>query len=116
MLATVLVSVLLPFFAAVDPKTEPLPTPMMRIVEPATVRPGGEVTVTGEHLGKRIVGEVYLSSNGVNTKVEVLTQTDQEIRFRVPADQKPGSYRIVVLMKSADPLLIEEPVRLIVQE
>jgi hypothetical protein len=115
MLLSVIVTVLLPFLGAVDPKAEPMPTPLMRVVEPAAVRAGDEVLATGDHLGKAIVGEVYLTADGVNTKVEVLAQTNKEIRFKVPADQKPGAYRVTVLMKSVDPVLIEEPVRLIVE-
>ena len=116
MLLSVLLSVLLPLFAAaVDPKAEPMPTPLMRTVEPATVRPGAEVVVTGDNLGKAIGAEVYLTADNVNSKVEVLAQSDNEIRFKVPADQKAGRYRVTVLVKSVDPLLIEEPVRLVVE-
>jgi hypothetical protein len=116
MLLSVLFTVLLPFVAAVDPNERPMPTPLMRVVEPATVRAGNEVVATGDNLGKAVVAEVYLTANNVNTKVEVLAQADNEIRFRVPAGQKPGAYRVTVLMRSAEPVLIEEPVRLVVEE
>jgi hypothetical protein len=116
MLLSVLFTVMLPFLAAVDPKTDPMPTPLMRVVEPSTVRPGAEVVVTGDNLGKAIVSEVYLTASEVNTKVEVLAQTNTSIKFKVPAGQKPGAYRITVLMNSAEPTLIEEPVRLVIEE
>jgi hypothetical protein len=34
----------------------------------------------------------------------------------VPSGVKAGAYRITVLIKSADPMLIEEPVRLVIEE
>ena len=102
-------------FAAVDPKAEPMPTPLMRTVEPYTAKVGMEVLVSGDNLGKNLVAEVYLMANNKNTKVVVTSQTDKEIKFTVPA-VKPGPYKVVVLLKSADPTLIEEPVRLVVEE
>lgn len=102
-------------FAAVDPKAEPMPTPLMRTVDPYTAKVGTEVSVAGDNLGKNLVAEVYLMVDNKNTKVELTSQTDKEIKFKVPK-VKPGSYKIVVLLKSADPTLIEEPVRLVVEE
>jgi hypothetical protein len=102
-------------FAAVDPKAEPMPTPLMRTVEPYTAKVGMEVLVSGDNLGKNIVAEVYLMANNKNVKVEVTSQADKELKFKVPA-VKPGPYKVVVLLKSADPTLIEEPVRLVVEE
>ncbi len=102
--------------AAVDPKSEPLPTPLMRTVDPYAAKAGAEITVAGDNLDKKIVAEVYMSLNNKNTKVDVTSQTDKELKFRVPANIKPGSYRIVVLVRSVDPVLIEEPVRLLIEE
>ncbi len=102
--------------AAVDPKNEPLPTPLMRTVDPYTAKVGTEVTVAGDNLDKKVVAEVYLSANGKNTRVDVTAQAEKELKFKVPAGVKPGAYRIVVLIKSADPVLIEEPVRVVIEE
>jgi len=101
--------------AAVDPKNEPMPTPLMRTVDPYTARVGSEVAVTGDNLGRNIVAEVYVSVDSKNVKVEITSQSDKEIKFKVPA-VTPGSYRLVVLVRSVDPLLIEEPVRLNIEE
>jgi hypothetical protein len=101
--------------AAVDPKAEPMPTPLMRVVEPMNAKVGAEVVVTGDNLGKSIVAEVYLTAAKQNFKVEVLEQADKEIKFKVP-NVKAGPYKLLVLMKSADPTFIEEPVRLVVDE
>ena len=100
----------------VDPKTEPMPTPLMRTVDPYTAKAGAEITVTGDNLDQKIVAEVYLSNNGKNVKVEVISQAEKELKFKVPAATKPGGYRIVVLVRSVDPVLIEEPVRVVIEE
>lgn len=102
--------------AAVDPKTEQMPTPLMRTVDPYTAKAGAEITVTGDNLEKRVVAEVYLSANGKNSKVEVTSQAEKELKFKVPATTKPGAYRIVVLVRSVEPVLIEEPVRVVIEE
>jgi hypothetical protein len=77
---------------------------------------GMEITVTGQNLGKESVGDVYLTAGKQSHKVEVTSQASNELKFKVPASAQPGPYRITVLMKGAVPLLIEEPVRLVVEE
>lgn len=101
--------------APVD-KSEPMPTPLMRTVDPYSAKAGTEITVTGDNLDSKIVAEVYLSVNGKNTKVEVTSQAEKELKFKVPAGLKAGGYRVVVLVRSADPVLIEEPVRVVIEE
>ena len=104
-------------FAAVDPKAEPMPTPLMRTVEPYPAKAGTEVIVSGDNLGTNVVAEVYISADGnKNLKVEVTSQTDKELKFKVPATIKPASYKVLVLLKSVDPTIIEEPVRLVIEE
>jgi hypothetical protein len=116
-LLTFFVLLLLPAFAiaAVDPKSEPMPTPLMRTVEPYTAKVGMEVVVSGDNLGKHLIAEVFLTADNKNIKVDVLSQSDKELKFKVP-DVKPGAYKILVLLRSADPTIIEEPVRLVVEE
>jgi len=101
---------------AIDPEPKVLPTPMMRVVEPAAVKAGAEVTVTGDHLNKELVAAVYLITDTDQIEVKVLSQSEKELRFNVAADTKPGRYRIAVLTTTAEPALLEEPVRLIVEE
>jgi hypothetical protein len=100
--------------AAVDPKAQPMATPLMRVVEPSTAKVGAEILVTGDNLGKENVAEVYLTAAKQNFKVEVLSQAEKELKFKVP-NVKPGPYKVLVLMKSAEPTFIEEPVRLVVE-
>lgn len=114
LLLSVLLALCVFTVVAADPKTESAPTPLMRTVDPYTAKVGAEVTVAGDNLGKSRVAEVYLTANKTNFKVEVLSQTDTELKFRVPS-VKPGGYRITVLMKSAEPIFIEEPVRVVIE-
>ena len=116
MLLTVLLSLLLPSAAAVDPNRQPLPTPLMRTVDPYMAKAGVEVTVTGNNLGKALVAEVSLTAGKASYKVEILSQTDTELKFKVPAGVKAGSYRLTVLLRSAEPTLIEEPVKIVIEE
>jgi hypothetical protein len=111
------VLLLIPAFAlaAVDPKSEPMPTPLMRTVEPYPAKAGTEAIITGDNLGANIVAEVYISIDGKNTKVEVTSQTEKELKFKIP-NVKAASYKVLVLLKSVDPTIIEEPVRLVVEE
>jgi hypothetical protein len=113
-LMLVVASLVLPF-TAVSAKTDPIPTPLMRVVEPYTAKVGTEVVVTGENLDKTYIAEVYLSQNGERFLVEVTSHESTQIKFIVPK-VKPGAYRITVLTTSAEPMLIEEPVRLVVEE
>jgi hypothetical protein len=107
---------LVPFqLVAVDP-TEPAPTPLMRTVEPGSAKVGTEVTVTGQNLGKELVAEVYLTLGKASYKVELVGQENTELKFKVPANVPPAAYRLTVLVKGAVPLLIEEPVRLVIEE
>ena len=71
--------------------------------------------MSGDNLNKELVSEVYMTANGVNTKVEVLTQSAKSIVFKVPADIKPGPYKLTVLLNSPDPTFIEEPVRIVIE-
>ena len=61
------------------------------------------------------MAEVYLGVDGKNTKVDVISQTDKELKFRVPKI-KAGPYRVLVLTKCTEPAMIEEPVRLVIEE
>jgi hypothetical protein len=99
---------------AKEPEQQVNPTPILRVVEPYSVKPGAEVVTTGENLSAQIVAAVYLTTSNTNIPVTVSSQDDKTIRFKVPADVKPGKYSISVLLRR-EPTLLEEPVRLIVE-
>jgi hypothetical protein len=113
MVFLLLLSLVLPVVAA---PRDPLPTPIVRTVDPRTAKVGDEVTVTGEHLGKDLVVEVYLTDRTDKTKVTVLEQNGTTIRFKVPAGMKPAKYWVMVLANLPEPILIEQPAPLIVEQ
>jgi hypothetical protein len=106
MVFLLLLSLVLPVVAA---PRDPIPTPIMRSVEPRTAKAGDEVTVTGDNLGKDIVLEVYLTDRTNKVKVTVLDQNSTTVKFTVPANIKPAKYWLMVLANFPEPLLIEQP-------
>jgi IPT/TIG domain len=101
--------------AATDP-SQVLPTPVLRSVDPATVKPGDEATVLGEYLDKSRVAELYLTNGTVDSKVHILEQTATSIKFKVPEKIAPGRYNTMVLLVGDPAKLIEEPARVTVTE
>jgi hypothetical protein len=114
MLLSILLSVVMSMFAgtAVDKNASPKPTPLMRTVEPTPVKVSEVVTIKGDHLDKDFISAVYVSDGKKDIQVTVQTQTSDTVSFKVPAELKPGSYRVIVLLNIAEPTLVEEPVRL----
>lgn len=87
-------------------------TPRFTQVEPMLGKAGTEITVTGEHIGKTMVAELYFTDGKTDIKTPMLTQTDTTITCKIPEGVKPGiRYRLMVLTKGKEPRLIEQPVR-----
>ena len=82
--------------------------PLIEQVAPAQTVAGGAVTVTGFQLDSKHVAELYLSSSEGYYKVEILTQTDREISFRVPENVPSGDMRIAIKLTGLAELL-EQP-------
>jgi hypothetical protein len=101
--------------ASTDP-TEVLPTPVMRTVDPDSVKAGEVAAVLGENLDKSRVAELYLTNGTVDVKVQIVEQTSAAIKFRLPAKVAPGRYNMMVLLVGDPPRLIEEPARVTVVE
>ncbi len=49
-------------------------------------------------------------------KVKVFDQTDQSIQFRIPPSVKPGKLQLLVKTTGKEPVLLEQPVYITVQE
>jgi hypothetical protein len=94
---------------------QPLPTPIVRAVDPATVKPGEIATISGDNLDQSRVKEVYLTTGTVDVKVQIVDQSATAIKFKVPAKTAPARYTIMVLLAGDEPRLLEEPVRLTVE-
>jgi hypothetical protein len=93
---------------------QPLPTPVMRTVNPETVKAGAVATVSGEFLDKSRVAEVYLTDGKVDIKVEIIEQASGSLKFRVPENTAAGRYNLMAMLVGEVPTLIETPARLTV--
>jgi hypothetical protein len=91
------------------------PTPVMRIVQPDTGKAGDVVVVKGEFLEKTRVAEVYLTTGPENIRVQILSQSGEAIKFKIPANAKTGRMRLMVLTTGLEPQFLEQPVFFTVQ-
>lgn len=76
-----------------------LPTPRVFIdqVMPAEARPGDIVMVTGYALDAEHIEDIYLISEDANLyRVEILSESGRDLRFRVPARIPAGPVHIAV--------------------
>ena len=89
--------------------------PRFSTVEPTAAKVGDLLTVTGENIGKDLVAEVYLTDGKNDFKVVVTDQSSTEIKFKVPK-VAPARYKLMVLTKGKEPKLIEQPVKVEVEE
>ena len=94
---------------------QPLPTPVMRTVNPEAVKAGAVVAVSGEFLDKSRVAEVYLTDGKVDIKVEIIEQASGSLKFRVPENTAAGRYNLMAMLVGEVPTLIETPARLKVE-
>jgi hypothetical protein len=91
--------------------------PRFASVEPASGKVGTVVTVTGENIGKSSVDKVYFTDGQNDIAVPVSDQTDTSLKVSIPAKAKVGErYRLMILTKGKEPKLIEQPVRVEVEE
>lgn len=90
-------------------------TPIIRNVEPATAKAGTEVVAKGINLGASYIEKLFINAGEKHIPVVISLQTDDTIKFTVPANAKAGKYDLFVLVQAAEPLLIQEPVKLQVE-
>jgi hypothetical protein len=90
--------------------------PLMNKVQPDSGKIGSVLRVRGVFLGKAQVDEVYLTDHTFDMKVKVLDQTDEFIEFRIPPSVKPGRLQLLVKTKSREPVLLEQPVFITIEE
>lgn len=89
--------------------------PHLTAVNPASAKAGDVVTASGEYLDKTRVAELYLTDGKHDAKTQIVEQSDNSIKFKVPSGVAPGRLRLMVLMAGADPKLLEQPVTLLVE-
>jgi len=90
--------------------------PVMNTVQPDTGKVGSVLRIQGVYLDKSKVDEVYLTDHTFDMKVKVLDQTEQSIQFRIPPSAKPGRLQLLVKTAGKEPVLLEQPVYITVEE
>jgi hypothetical protein len=90
--------------------------PMMTKVQPDSGKIGSVLRVKGVFLGKAKVDEVYLTDHTFDMKCKVMDQTEEYIEFRIPPSVKPGRLQLLVKTTGREPMLLEQPVYLTVEE
>jgi len=103
----------------VAPLAAQIPTehvPQMQTVEPKSGKIGSVLRVTGFDLGKTKIDSVYLTDDTLDMMVKVLNQSDQTIEFRIPPSVKPGKLQLLVKTTGKEPVLLEQPVYITVEE
>ena len=109
----VLVLSLLSFGLAVSSQAQ---VPQMSNVKPDSGKVGSVLKVHGLYLGKEKVEEVYLTDHTFDMMVKVLDQTEDSIEFRIPPSAKPGRLQLLVKTAGKNPMLLEQPVFVTVEE
>jgi len=89
--------------------------PNMHSIEPTAAKAGQVVETRGENLGRDCVTALYLTDGTTDLKVTILEQTATSVKFRIPAEAKPGRFALMVLTKDDPPRLIQEPVKITVE-
>ncbi len=83
---------------------------------PESGKIGSVLKIQGDFLGKTKVDEVYLTDHTFDMKVKVLAQTEDSIEFRVPPFVKPGRLQLLVKTTGKEPMLLEQPVYITIEE
>jgi hypothetical protein len=90
--------------------------PQMKTVEPGNGKVGDLQTVTGENLGKANVAKLYLTDGTNDIEVPIEAQEATSLKFKIPAKAKPGRLALMILTRGKDPKLIEQPVKVMIDE
>ena len=90
--------------------------PQMKAVEPGNGKAGDLLTVTGENLDKAIVAKLYLTDGTHDIEVVMEAQDATSIKFKIPAKAQPGRLALMVLTRGKEPKLIEQPVKVVIDE
>jgi hypothetical protein len=89
--------------------------PKLNEVTPDTGKVGDVLTVAGENLEASTVKALFLTDGKTDYKTEITEQTATSIKFKIPADVKPGRFSLMILTGGNDPKLIEQPVKVTVE-
>lgn len=109
-------SLVVPLIAAALAAYAQQAMPRMTSVEPGSGKAGDVITVAGENLEKSQVSKVFLTDGQADTPVEITEQAATEIKFRIPQNCKAGRFALMLLTTGKEPKLIEQPVKLTVDQ
>jgi hypothetical protein len=90
--------------------------PQMKTVDPDNGKIGDLLTVTGENLDRASVAKLYLTDGTNDLEVPMVSQEATTIKFKIPAKAKPGRLALMVLTRGKEPKLIEQPVKVTIDE
>jgi nitrous oxidase accessory protein NosD len=90
--------------------------PRVTSVDPDDGKAGDVITAAGEHLEKSVVAKLYLTDGKNDVVAEMTEQTATSIKFKIPAKAAPGRFALMLLTTGKEPKLIEQPVKLTVDE
>ena|SRR5579883_1306397 len=89
--------------------------PRMVSVDPGNGKVGDVLVVSGENLAKAAVAKVYLTDSKNDFEVTIVEQSDTAIKFKIPA-KATGRLALMVLTSGKDGKLIEQPVKVQIDE
>jgi len=90
--------------------------PKMSTVDPGNGKAGDEITVAGENLEKAHVAKVYLTDGKNDLQLDLTEQNPTSIKFKIPAKASAGRFALMLLTTGKEPKLIEQPVKLTVDQ
>jgi hypothetical protein len=105
-----------PLFLAAGMAAFAQAVPRMTTVDPGTGRAGDEIVVGGENLEKAQVAKLYLTDGKNDYQVDVTGQESASIKFKIPAKAPAGRFALMLLTTGKEPKLIEEPVKVTVEQ
>jgi hypothetical protein len=88
--------------------------PRCTALDPDTAKTGDTVTASCENVNKSTVADLYLTDGKDDTKVAVMENTADKVKFQVPRI-KPGRYHLAFLTANKASM-IEQPVALSVEQ
>ena len=89
--------------------------PRMVSVDPQNGKVGDVLVVSGENLAKGSVAKLYLTDEKTDLECPIVEQTDTAIKFKIPA-KATGRLALMVLTTGKDAKLIEQPVKVQIEE
>jgi hypothetical protein len=100
---------------AVDVRDDPgAEIPFIRTVQPATAKVGDVVVASGTALARTHMAELYLTDGEKDYKVEILSQSTHEIKFKVP-EKTPAARLSLMVLTVKTGMLIEQPTYLTIR-